>query len=236
MKSGRGFFFTFEGIEGSGKTTIAQACVERLLFHRLDAVYVQDPGGCPISRSIRDILLYTDEKISPETELLLFAASRAQLVSGVIGPALASGKIVVCDRYIDSTVAYQGYGRGMNMRDIDVLNNLACKESWYESSRFPLAAETCRTHHEGNENILFSRELLPDVTFLLDLPVDTGLGRQKRIDRISSEHIEFHERVRKGFLESAAAHPNRITVIDASQSLDIVKDAVWKVMSNLIID
>lgn len=201
MRGQKALFVTFEGIEGSGKTTIARDCVDKLGSLGIDAVYVQDPGGCPVSESIRNILLHTIEPIAPETELLLFCAARAQLVSSVIKPELESGKVVVSDRYIDSTVAYQGYGRGMDLSDISLLNDFACKS------------------------------LVPEITILLDLPAETGLKRQLLVDRISEEHFAFHERVRCGFLERAAENPDRFHVIDASQPLDIVRDAVWEILS-----
>ncbi len=201
MSGYRALFVTFEGIEGSGKTTIARDCVERLLALGIDAVYVQDPGGCKVSESIRDILLHSKEQISPETELLLFCAARAQMVASVIRPALESNRIVVSDRYIDSTMAYQGYGRGIDIGNISALNDIACKS------------------------------LIPDITFLLDLPVETGLKRQLLVDRISEEHVAFHERVRQGFLKCAKDNPDRFQIIDVMQSLENVKDTVWKFLS-----
>lgn len=201
MSGNRALFVTFEGIEGSGKTTIARDCVDRLLSLGIDAVYVQDPGGCKISESIRNILLHSKEPISPETELLLFCAARAQMVASVIRPALESNRIVVSDRYIDSTIAYQGYGRGIDIGNIYTLNEIACKS------------------------------LIPDITFLLDLPVEIGLKRQLLVDRISEEHVAFHERVRQGFLECAKDVCDRFQIIDATQSMENVKDAVWKILS-----
>lgn len=203
MRPTKALFVTLEGIEGSGKTTVANKLVNKLKDIGCSVIYVQEPGGCQLSDKIRELLLYTDEAMAPEAELLLFMASRAQTVSSVIEPALEMGTVVICDRHIDSTVAYQGYGRCISIDNINMLNNIACKG------------------------------LVPDITFLLDLPVDIGLKRQLRLDRISNEQVDFHERVRTGFLDTAAANSDRIHIIDASQTLANVVDTAWNMILSL---
>jgi len=184
-----GRFITFEGGEGSGKTTQLQVLLTHLLATGRDAVETRDPGGTPIGKQIRSLLLDPAYGgTAAVTELFLYEASRAQLVHEVIRPALAAGRIVLCDRFTDSTVAYQGYGRGL---DLDVLSDL---------NRFATAG------------------LTPDLTLLFDLPVPVGLGRRRRNEteqnRMDREPPRFHERVRQGFLELAARHRRRIRVLD----------------------
>ena len=188
-------FIIFEGGEGSGKTTQLKALLTHLRSTGRDAVETRDPGGTPIGKQIRGLLLDRENtRMGPATELLLYEASRAQLVHEVIRPALAAGRIVLCDRFTDSTVAYQGYGRGLDLELIARLNALAT---------------------EG---------LRPDLTFLLDLDPGVGLARatrrvterQERHDRIEAEVLAFHQRVRTGYRAIAAAEPERVIVLDAS--------------------
>ncbi len=191
-------FITFEGGEGSGKTTQLKALLTHLRSTGRGAVETRDPGGTPIGKQIRALLLDRDNIwMTPATELLLYEASRAQLVHEVIRPALAAGRIVLCDRFTDSTVAYQGYGRGL---DLDLIARL---------------------------NALATGGLRPDLTFLLDLDPAVGLlratqrmaERQQQHDRIEGEVLAFHQRIRTGYRTIAAAEPERVTILDASGEL-----------------
>jgi len=182
-------FITFEGMEGCGKSTQA-----RLLAWALgpDTVLTQEPGGTAIGRAIRQLLLHpANRAMSAEAEVLLFFADRAQHVAEVIRPALAAGKIVISTRYVDTSLAYQGYGRGL---DLDRIRSVA---------------------------VLATGGLRPDLTLFFDLPLEIGLARvvsRGGRDRLESEVREFHERVRNGYLELAAAEPDRWIRIDASGS------------------
>ena len=199
---------TFEGPEGSGKTTHAAGLVERMRGEGCEVVATREPGGTAIGEAIRDILLHNaaGEAVAPAAEALLFAASRAQLVSGVILPALERGAWVVCERFADSTTAYQGYGR-----EFDVETMLAV-------NAFAIA---------GAE---------PDVTVLLDINVGRGFERLaernrksgRGLDRIESEDRAFHERVRDGYLALARRYPERFRVIDADREPDVVSEDVWR--------
>jgi dTMP kinase len=190
-------FVTIEGIEGCGKTTQARRLVDALGTRALLTI---EPGATGLGVALRQVLLeQRGADISPLAELLLFFADRAQHVYEVIRPALAAGRIVVSDRYSDSTLAYQGYGRGLPLPMIRSL------------------AEQATTG------------LVPDVTLLLDVPVELGLSRARRrgaADRIESETLEFHTRVRAGYLELANADPGRWAVIDASLAEDEVAAAL----------
>ena len=182
-------FITFEGMEGCGKSTQA-----KLLARALgpDALVTQEPGGTAIGRAIRQLLLDpANRAMSPEAEVLLFFADRAQHVSEVIRPALAAGKTVISTRYVDTSLAYQGYGRGL---DLGLIRSVA---------------------------VLATGGLRPDLTLFFDLPLEIGLARVVRRggrDRLESEVREFHERVRNGYLELVAAEPDRWIRIDASGS------------------
>lgn len=195
-----GFFITFEGIEGCGKTTQLRLAAERLTADGYEVAVTREPGGCPIADEVRAILLDArNTAMVPLAELLLYAAARAQHVSEVITPALAAGKIVLCDRFTDSTLAYQGYGRGLDKELIARLNALA------------------------------AGTVTPDLTILLDCPVEIGLARAMaringstaaREERFEQESRLFHERIRDGFLSLAAVEPRRFVVIDGSQGVD----------------
>lgn len=186
-------FFSFEGVEGCGKSTQLQLLAEHLSTAGLDVVPLREPGGVAISEAIRAILLDPAHKaMCTETELLLYAASRAQLIEERITPALAQGKVVLCDRYADSTTAYQGAGRGVDMAQIEQLHEMATGGLW------------------------------PARTFLLDLPVEAGLERARargRADRIEQESLDFHRRVREAYLALAHLHPERFVVLDAAQGV-----------------
>ena len=189
----RGFFITFEGVEGSGKTTQIRCLAADLEAAGYPLVVTHEPGGTPISEQIRAIFLNPDygEMVST-TELLLVCAARAQHVSEVIRPALEAGKIVISDRFADATVAYQGYRGGLDLELIHRMNDIAT---------------------EG---------LVPDLTIVLDLPVEIGLDRVRRgrasMDRLELEDIENHRRVREGYLAIASEEPNRVVVIDTQTS------------------
>jgi dTMP kinase len=199
-----GFFLTIEGIEGAGKSTLAHELDKALRNKGHEALVSQEPGGSALGDKIRQILLDRSNAISDRAELLLFEAARAQHVDETILPALRRGAIVICDRYTDSSLAYQGCARGIGKDTVKALNDFA------------------------------TSGLKPDLTILLDLPAAGGLARQNRIDRISSEKLEFHEAVRRGFLNLAEAENDRFMVLDATKSTnEIVKQALAKVMSSL---
>ena len=188
----RGIFITFEGIEGAGKTTQAQRLATVL---GPKTVLTREPGGTHISERIRDIFL-TSEGITPMTELLLIAAARTQHVDEQIRPALEAHRTVICDRFIDATVAYQGYRGGIDLAFIHRLNHIA------------------------------TGGLTPDITFILDLSPEIGLSRQQQDgahrDRLDKESLESHRKVREGYLSVAKANPHRIKLIDATQSPDAI--------------
>ncbi|MCA9772236.1 MAG: dTMP kinase [Myxococcales bacterium] len=195
-------FITFEGIEGSGKTTTIARAAEWLKNRGHHVRLLREPGGTALGDRIRAILLDASEApLAPAAELLLFEVCRAQLVEEVIRPALAAGEVVLCDRYSDSTTAYQGGARGFDAALIRTLNGFA------------------------------SGGVEPDLTFLLDLPVEVGLARAKARgapgeDRFEAESLEFHARVRAAFLAIAEAEPARVRVVDATADPDAVGWAV----------
>lgn len=187
-----GVFLTFEGPEGAGKTTQISRLAEALVARGRDVTRTREPGGDPFGERVRALLLDRDASPTPVAELLLFAAARAQNVKCVVRPALEAGHVVLCDRFTDSTLAYQGYGRGLPMDSLRAVNSVAT---------------------EG---------LVPRKTFLLDLPPSVGLARQSpdAQDRLDRETLDFHERVRAGFLAVAADEPARFVVLDAESSPD----------------
>ena len=200
-------FITFEGIEGCGKTTQVKRLSSRLTLLKIAHVLTLEPGGTPVGRNIRQILLDSrNRSLSPLAELLLYAADRAQHVGEVVRPALMQGKWVVCDRFFDATVVYQGYARGQDMALIGVLNQKAC---------------------EG---------IRPDITFLLDCPVQVGLERAfsrntevaGEQDRFERENKRFHLAVREGYLLLASENPERFVVVDASLSEDEMEEQIWQ--------
>jgi dTMP kinase len=197
---------SLEGIEGSGKSTLAAGLARRLVAAGRDPLLTREPGGTELGDRVRELFLARLPRIpfAPLAEAFLVNAARAQHVVEVIAPALAAGRVVVCDRFVDSTLAYQGYGRGLEIERL---------------------AQICALATGG---------LLPDVTLLLDAPVALSrsrLGeRGGRIDRLESESHEFHERVRAGFLALAAAAP-RIHTLDASLPADVALDAAWRIVA-----
>lgn len=189
----KGLFVTLEGVEGCGKSTQLKLLSKYLVEKGIDHVVTREPGGTEIGDKIRKILLdVSNSNMEPLTELLLYAASRAQHVLEIIEPALKSGRVVLCDRFYDSTIAYQGHARGI---EPELVN------------RSILIATAGRK---------------PDLTFLLDIPAEVGIERatKKGIDRLEKEDLIFHKRVRQGFLKLAKEEPHRILVVDATCSVD----------------
>jgi dTMP kinase len=209
-----GFFITFEGVEGCGKTTQIRMLADRLTADGYRVLLTREPGGCLISDKIRSILLDAENRdMVPLTELFLYAAARAQHVSEVIKPALAEGTIVLCDRFTDATVAYQHYGRGIDRSTIDILNVLACQS------------------------------LSPDLTVLMDCDAATGLSRAKsriaassgpKEERFELEQLPFHQRVRDGYLQQAACDPERFMTVSADGTIDeIAATIATKILTKL---
>ena len=203
-------FITFEGVEGCGKSTQVKLAGRYLKKQRTPFITTEEPGGTPLGRRVREMLLnsapHDGAEMHAETELLLFFAARAQHVREVIMPSLREGKVVLCDRFSDATVAYQGFGRGLNIDLIKLINNFS------------------------------SDGLNPDFTLLFDLPVEIGLKRaMERIsgnkgipaeDRFESEALEFHSRVREGYLSLARKEPDRFRIVDASKDIKSVHHEV----------
>ena len=200
-------FITFEGGEGSGKSVQARALYRRLSRLAIPAILTHEPGVTPLGRKVARWLKWGDDMdISPLAELMLFNTSRAQLVSEVIMPALKSGRVVICDRYADSTTAYQSYGRGLDLAMVKAVNEAAIQG------------------------------VRPGLTVLLDMPVEAGLARKKnkKRDRFEKEAIAFHRRVRQGYLELAKAEPDRWLVVDAEKSKEEIADIIWDRVSQLL--
>lgn len=193
----KGLFITFEGADGCGKTTQMKLLAEYLQKNGHEVVITREPGGKGLGEKVREILLNYDGEVSDRCESFLFLADRAQNIDIIVNPAVDAGKIVLCDRHIDSTVAYQGYGRGLDIERINMLNNLATN---------------------GRK---------PDLTFVFDIDVETSMQRVgKEKDRMESAGKEFHNRVRFGYLELAKQEPNRIKVIDATKSIEEIHACV----------
>jgi len=206
----RGRFITLEGPEGSGKSTQARWLVERLKQEGVSVIHTREPGGTPLGEAIRGLLQHdtAGEAPAPRAELLLFEASRAQLVSRVILPALEAGTWVVCDRFADSTTAYQGYGRGLDMKMVLALNAAAVGDA------------------------------VPDLTLLLDVDVSDGFRRTEQRsgrDRFEREELAFHEAVRRGFLELAARCPRRIRVVRTEREPEATRAEIWKTVSHALL-
>ncbi len=208
-------FITFEGIEGSGKTTQLNLLAERLTQASFQVLQTREPGGCPIADQIRGILLHPDNALmDSRSELLLYAAARAQHIEEIVRPALGTGKIVLCDRFTDATLAYQGHGRGLDRNLILQLNQLA--------------SGGCR----------------PDLTLLFDLPVEVGLGRAKQREieqqdwsegRFERERLEFHQRIRDAYLDLAHADPLRVKIIDGTAPPAEVSQQVAEVVDDFLL-
>jgi len=204
-----GFFITFEGIDFCGKTTQARRLDFYLRRKGYNVLLVREPGGDRIAERIRRILLSKkNSEMTALTELLLYEAARSQLTERVILPALKEGKVVVCDRYSDSSLAYQGYGRDLNKKMIKHLNFIS------------------------------TSGLLPDVTILIDVPVETSFKRRKKEkrkkDRLEKERFEFHLRIREGYLTIARQNRKRIKVVDGTENIDRTWQKVRKVVDSFL--
>lgn len=207
-------FITFEGIEGSGKSTQIRHLFEFLRGRDIEVLMTREPGGTLAGEKVRGILLDPMMKgLIPRAELFLYAAARIQHIEEVIQPALAAGKVVLCDRFVDATVAYQGHGREIPLSEVKVVNSLA------------------------------ALDLKPDLTFLLDLPVEAGLKRARArneadaasaTSRFEQEDLAFHGRVREGYLAIAAADRPRVKIIPADQPVDRVAKQIQGVVSRAL--
>jgi len=211
-----GAFITFEGIEGCGKTTQIKEAADFLRRNGIDVLLTEEPGGSSLGIELRRILLNRSESIaaiSARAEILLFLADRAQHVDEIIRPALERGQAVLCDRYSDATIAYQGYGRGLDLGTVTSLDRFS------------------------------SLSLKPDITFLFDLPAEAGLKRAfRRIagnnavaaeDRFENESIQFHSRVRSGYLELACKEPKRFRIVDSTGTIETVAGQVRAELMNI---
>jgi len=200
-------FITFEGGEGSGKSVQSRALYRQLSQLAIPVILTHEPGGTPFGKKIGRWLKWAQNvDMSPLTELMLFNASRAQLVDKVIHPNLEKGEIVISDRYADSTTAYQSYGRGLDLQMVKAVNDAA------------------------------TQGLKPDLIILLDMTVEKGLARKraKRQDRFEQEGIAFHQKVREGYLKLAADDPQRWLIVDASQSKRKIAQIIWQRVSQLL--
>ncbi len=201
----RGKFITFEGADGCGKTTQSELVQKYFEDKGYEVVWTREPGAKGLGQNIRQLLLHYDGEVAPRCEAFLFLADRAQHIEHLIKPALEAGKIVICDRHTDSTIAYQGYGRGENIEELKYLNNLA------------------------------TAGIKPDLTFVFDVSTEvaqTRVGSEK--DRMESAGIEFHKKVRQGYLEIAKQEPNRVKVVDANNSIEQVFEDTKKVLDEII--
>ncbi len=208
LKGIRGFknFISFEGVEGCGKTTQVKLLADHLRAKDHNVLTTEEPGGTKIGLKIRETLLDPKNHMEPLTELLLYNSSRAQHIREVIYPALIQNTVVITDRFIDSTIAYQGHGRGIDLSTIDALNEIVASD------------------------------LKPFVTFLLDVDVEEGLRRKRsmqKADRLESENIGFHNRVRNGYLQIAGEDKNRIKVINAAGTVEDIHKSIVEVLESV---
>ncbi len=207
----RALFITFEGGEGCGKSTQIAALKTRLESEGQSVVQTREPGGTPLGESIRHLLQHDEagQGMSPEAELLLFAASRAQHVRERIQPALAADQIVLCDRFLDSTTVYQGVARAIDAQQVEAINRFAVGTT------------------------------MPDLTILIDLPPEIGLARvhkrsEGQLDRMEQEAIEFFQAVRQGYLDLAAKEPKRFVVLDGSLAIEALSEQIWAAVSDAL--
>lgn len=200
----KGLFITFEGADGCGKTTQLMLMAKYLKEHGAEVLVTREPGAKGLGEKLREILLNYDGEVSSQAEAFLFLADRAQHMDVIIKPAVAAGKIVLCDRHTDSTVAYQGYGRGIDVSRINMLNDIAT----------------------GGRK--------PDLTIVFDVDVETSLSRVgKEKDRMENAGMDFFNRVRNGYLQIAKQEPERVKVIDATQSIEAIHIQVIKLINQL---
>ena len=201
-----GLFIIFEGGEGCGKSTQSRLLLKKFEQQNTPVVLTHEPGGTALGNELRKTLKRKRSLfISPQAELFLFVASRAQLVAELIRPALEEGKVVICDRFTYSTLVYLGYGRGLDWTAMEMVNNMAT----------------------GNLN--------PDLIILLDIPPEQGLARKRSLkDRFELEDLSFHQRVREGYLKMAAAEPDRWLVIDASLPKGKIAEIIWDRANKLL--
>ena len=200
----KGLFITFEGADGCGKTTQLMLMAKYLKEHGAEVLVTRDPGAKGLGEKLREILLNYDGEVSSQAEAFLFLADRAQHMDIIIKPAVVTGKIVLCDRHTDSTVAYQGYGRGIDVSRINMLNDIAT----------------------GGRK--------PDLTIVFDVDVETSLSRVgKEKDRMENAGMDFFNRVRNGYLQIAKQEPERVKVIDATQSIEAIHIQVIKFINQL---
>lgn len=204
----RGVFISFEGSEGCGKTTQISRLARRFEQNGDDVLVTREPGGTSIGEEIRHLLMHHEsgEGMCPETELLLFAASRAQLVREVLIPALEDGKFILCDRFLDSTTVYQGVGRKISSEPVQMINSFA------------------------------AGDLLPDLTIIIDIPAEIGMERIKHRlgdlpNRMERETIDFYKKVREGYLLLAQELPGRFVVVDGNAAEDAVEESIWHELS-----
>jgi dTMP kinase len=200
-------FITFEGVEGCGKSTQSRLLFRRLQRLAIPAILIHEPGVTSLGKKITHLLKWARQiEISPMAELLLFNASRAQLVEEKVRPSLQNGTIVICDRYADSTTAYQGYGRGLNLDMVKSVNKAGMQGT------------------------------MPDLTILMDISPLKGLARKSgdKRDRFEKETIKFHNKVREGYLKLAAAEPGRWLIVDAEQSKGKIFDIIWQKVISLL--
>lgn len=202
----RGKFITIEGPDGAGKTTQVKKTAQYLGEKGKDVLVTREPGGTALGERLREALLSPNgESPVAEAEALIYAASRAQLIKNVIGPALSEGTYVVCDRFADSSLAYQGWARGLGIREILEINRWFIKDLW------------------------------PDLTILLDIDPEISLKRLKRAkDRMERETMEFHKKVREGFIKVRNMFPERIMLVDASQSPERVFDRIAEYIQKML--
>lgn len=198
----KGLFITFEGIDGCGKSTQLNLLADYLKEKGIDVLITREPGAKGLGEKLREILLNYDGEVSSNSEAFLFLADRAQHIDTIVKPAIESGKIVLCDRHTDSTLAYQGYGRGVDLNQLKMLNNLA-------TSGFK-----------------------PNLTFVFDIDIETSLTRVgKTKDRMESAGVDFFEKVRQGYLSIAKEEPDRIKVINAKDSIENIFEQVKEIVA-----
>ncbi|MFJ7409079.1 MULTISPECIES: dTMP kinase [unclassified Lysinibacillus] len=203
-------FITFEGPEGAGKTTVIKKIAERLSLENIDVLATREPGGIEIAEKIRTIILNPQHTAMDErTEALLYAAARSQHYFEKVRPALDAGRMVICDRFIDSSLAYQGYARGIGVDEVLSINEFAIGKK------------------------------LPDLTILFDISPEVGLARihahgDREVNRLDVESLAFHQKVREGYLQLVKRYPERINVVNADQSIERVVEDVWAILYEAI--